>query len=578
MLEVADGALRHWRGDRVAMVSQDPGAALNPSVRVGKQVAEAFRVHEKTSRASAVERARHALERVALHDAGRLMARYPHELSGGQQQRVLIAMALAGDPELLILDEPTTGLDATVEAEVMDLVAGLRAALGTAIVFISHNVGLVARVCDRVGVLYAGRLVEEGPARALLTSARHPYTASLLRCLPRRGSTKYHEPIAPIPGALPALGEELAGCTFAPRCALATDCCRDAEPALEYLGAGHMTRCIHHDQLHRLPRPVPLSPPRSTVTDADVVLEVRGLHKRYGTTVACDDVDLVIHAGETVGLIGESGSGKSTLARCIAGLTQPDSGSIQYRGRPLPGRLEDRPMSVLQALQMVFQSPDATLNPRHTVRSILQRAIVKLRGDAGVEELAATVHIDPSHLDQRPARLSGGQRQRVAIARAFARTPELVLCDEPLSALDASVQAGILALLSSLQRTENVSYLFISHDLGVVRYLADTIAVMYRGTIVETGAASAIFAGPQHPYTEVLISSAPDLEADPSDRIPTAPRGEMAPAGTGCVFSARCPRSLGRLCTDVVPPWHGFGGDHLIRCHLDAAQLASATV
>ncbi|HLI02402.1 MAG TPA: ABC transporter ATP-binding protein, partial [Acidimicrobiales bacterium] len=573
--------------------------------------------------------------------------RYPHELSGGQQQRVMIAMALASDPELLILDEPTTGLDATVEAEVLDLIEQLRVELSTAVLFISHNLAIVARLCDRVGVLYAGRLVEEGQARQVFDDPRHPYTAALLRCVPRRGMRKDVLRLDPIPGFLPQLGEAPPGCPFAPRCPLAVPECDAAPPPLipvtgsssggasgtesggasgagsggPAAGAGadgpagaaarvvHTSACIRIEDVPGMepsPAAAPTRPtsaadsradspvdsradsPADSVADAAgsqsveagrSVVTVEGMVKRFRSAgaevTAVDGVSLELKAGEIFGLVGESGSGKTTLARCIAGLLTPTDGTLALaapKGREAHARF----------MQMVFQNPDTALNPRHLIRRILTRA--QKRQDERVpapqrrrrlEELVSSVRLQDRYLDVRPSALSGGLKQRVAIARAFAGKPALVLCDEPVSALDVSVQAAILNLLVDLQASRGASYLFISHDLGVVQYLSDRIGVMYLGEIVEVGPAQAVFEAPHHPYTEALLSAVPSLDIDaPRERIRlSGPPASLANPPAGCRFHSRCPRFLGEVCETQAPPWQKGGGGNTYRCHIPPEEL-----
>jgi len=586
LLAMRDAEVRKLRATTVSMVYQNPGAALNPSLRVGKQIAEVFAL-AGVSKEEGLEGTRAMLAKVQISDPGRVMRRYPHQLSGGMQQRAVIAMALASDPTLLVLDEPTTGLDATVEAEVLELVARLRAELGTSTLFISHNLGVIARMCERVGVLYAGRLVEEGPAGALFHDPRHPYTVGLLRCVPRGGVRKGERPLDTIPGFLPQLGAGLTGCVFADRCALAEDVCRREEPPLHPLGGGRASRCHFHDRAHLLPRTAGLEAATGRRVDpkAPPVLRLDGAGKTFrheGHAVrALADVSLAIRPGETLGLVGESGSGKTTLARVLLGLTAPDTGSVvELDGMPLAPRIGKRDAAQVRALQIVFQDPDSALNRRFSVRRILGRALTKLAGLSGdakdqrLLELAHSVRFDERLLTVRPAQLSGGLKQRVAIARAFAGEPRLVVCDEPTSALDVSVQAAILNLLAELQVRESVSYLFISHDLGVVRYLSDRIAVLYLGRLMELGDAERVFSGPHHPYTEALLSAVPTIDGDGQGRIKL--EGEIPSAAdppAGCVFHTRCPRKLGAVCETEEPPLAEAEPGHLLRCHIPIAEL-----
>ena len=584
VLALGPRELRELHARTVSMVYQNPGSALNPGMRVGAQVAEAFTVLG-IQKKEATERAREALGRVQIADPGSVMGRYPHQLSGGMQQRVVIAMALAKDPELLILDEPTTGLDATVEAEVLDLVAQLQAELSTAVLFISHNLGVISKMCDRVGVLYAGRLVEEGPVETVLQDPRHPYTVGLLRCIPRGGVRKDAGRLDTIPGFLPSLGTSIQGCVFADRCALADDRCRTEEPTMTETGPGHVARCFHQDRARDLPRQeaseIDIAPidraavPLFQLDDLGKVFQQQGhdIHALVGVSAA-------IWKGETLGLVGESGSGKTTLARTLLGIVAPSSGTVELDGRTLAPRFQKRGREDLRALQIVFQNPDSALNRRHAVSRILMRAMSKLAGVRGAEaerrvaELVDRVRLSERTLTQKPVQLSGGLKQRVAIARAFAGDPKLVVCDEPTSALDVSVQAAILNLLVELQAERGVSYLFISHDLGVVRYISDRIAVLYLGRLMELGPADVVFDGPHHPYTEALLSAVPTIDGGGRARIKL--EGDVPSAATppsGCVFHTRCPRRIGAICDETEPPLVEVEENHLMRCHIPLEEL-----
>ena len=585
VLSLSRGQLLRLRADAVSMVYQNPSTALNPSLRIGRQAAEVFTVRG-VARGEALERARQALELVQIADPGSVMQRYPHQLSGGMQQRVIIAMALAKDPSLLILDEPTTGLDATVEAEVLDLVAGLQAKLHTSVLFISHNLGVIAKMCDRVGVLYAGRLVEEGAVERVLHDPRHPYTVGLLRCIPRGGVRKDHGRLDTIPGFLPNLSETVVpGCVFAARCGLAQEVCFAEEPPLHELGGGHVSRCHFHEQAQSLPREMAADLALPAVDRAgQALLQFDDLGKvfhQHGHDInALVGVSAAIWPGETLGLVGESGSGKTTLARTLLGIVGPTSGAVRLDGRALAPRLGKRSKEEVRAIQIVFQNPDSALNRRHSVRRILRRALKKLAALTGsaaetrMLDLMSSVRLAERYVSAKPGQLSGGLKQRLAIARAFAGDPKLVLCDEPTSALDVSVQAAILNLLVELQAQSRVSYLFISHDLGVVRYVSDRIAVLYLGRLMELGSAEVVFAGPHHPYTEALLSAVPTIDGGGRERIKLA--GEIPSAAdppSGCVFHTRCHRKVGEICELEEPPLVEVEPGHLMRCHIPVEEL-----
>jgi peptide/nickel transport system ATP-binding protein len=611
VLGMGQRGLRDLRARHISMVYQEPGRALNPSIRIGGQLTEAIKTsNSPRNEAELTAAAETMLARVRIPDPRRVMDRYPHELSGGMAQRVVIAMALSATPELLILDEPTTALDATVQAEVLDLLAPLRDELGMSVLFISHNLAVISQMCDRVGVLYAGELVEEGPAAELLRAPRHPYTVGLLRCVPRPGQRKDRDRLDAIPGFLPQPGDKAPGCVFAPRCGLAIDECRTAPPPLFEVGSGHVSRCYRHQVAQDLPltqSPLASSVPMAEAgADGDgdagpgadegpegLLVSVAGVSKTFqargGSVRALRDVSVSLRAGQTLGLVGESGSGKTTLARILLGLTAPDPGGrVTLDGTELAATLAKRPLATLRDVQIVFQNPDSALNRRATVRRLIGRPLAKLAGLSGpalatrLAELVSSVRLAQRHLPLKPGQLSGGLKQRVAIARAFAAGPRVVVCDEPTSALDVSVQAAILNLLGDLQAERRTSYVFISHDLEIVRYLADQIVVLYAGRVLESGPASAVFSAPHHPYTEALLSAMPRLPGagetagDPADtRIQLA--GEppsLSDAISGCIFHTRCPRKLSSgICESTEPGLLEGEPGHLIRCHIPIGEL-----
>ena len=581
---MSEGDLRRLRTRDVSMVYQDPGQSLNPTLPVGRQVVEAFTVLGQNKQ-QAAQSALEALRRVQISDPRGVLDRYPHQLSGGMQQRVVIAMALANDPKLLVLDEPTTGLDATVEAEVLDLVEKLREDTGAAILMIAHNLGVIRRICDRVGVMYAGQVVEEGPAGQVFDHPTHPYTVGLLRCLPRHGAKKSDRRLQTISGFLPQIGEHLPACVFVDRCVLATDVCRTDAPPPVAVGDGRFSRCHHVDRIDEIALPAEAPPTESTASEEAPILQLKDVSVTFRngrrTVRALAGIDLELRAGETLGLVGESGSGKTTLAKALLGIESPDAGGeVLLDGVALPGSARNRPQDARRAVQIVFQNPDSALNRGHSVRHILSRALAKLAGITGdaadrrLDSLIEHVRLTPRHLDLKPRQLSGGLKQRVAIGRAFAGGPRIVVCDEPTSALDVSVQAAILNLLADLQRDETSSYLFISHDLGVVRYLSDRIAVMYLGRLMEVGPAEEVFSGPHHPYTEALLSAVPTVDGEPESRIRLS--GEIPSAAnppSGCVFHTRCPRVIPGVCETQEPPLAEVLPGHQMRCHIPIEDL-----
>ena len=580
--------LQHFRATEASMVYQDPAQAMNPSVKIGHQLIESYTLLGQ-SKQDAEKSALEALNRVRIADPARVMDRYPFQLSGGMQQRVVIAMALACDPKLLVLDEPTTGLDATVEAEVLDLVRVLRKESNAAVLLIAHNLGIIRSLCDRVGVMYAGRIVEEGPSHQVFDDPQHPYTVGLLRSLPRHGVRKTERALATIPGILPLIGSNLPTCVFLDRCPLADDLCRDVAPPVVPVGTDGLrfTRCHHPERIPELIEAMPdvpigiLSSPEGNPEVLELTHLSKTFRQRSSSVPALVDVDLQLAEGETLGIVGESGSGKSTLAKTILGIESADEGgTVSLDGNTVASNTSGRSTDDKRAMQMVFQNPDSALNRSWSVRRILMRSVEKLtgiKGDAAnkrVEALAAHLRLTPRHLDLKPRQLSGGLKQRVAIARAFAGDPRIVVCDEPTSALDVSVQAAILNLLADLQAEEKTSYVFITHDMGVVRYLADRIAVMYLGRIQEVGPTDDVFNGPNHPYTEALLSAIPSVDGEPTSRIRL--EGEIpSPANppSGCVFHPRCPRVIAGVCEVTEPPLLEVAPGHAMRCHIPIDEL-----
>lgn len=589
-----------WAKD-LNLVPQNPGAALNPSIRIGEQLAEAVRIHLHLPEREVHQRVIEAVQRVRLPEAEAILDRYPHQLSGGQQQRVMIAMALITSPGMLILDEPTTNLDVTTEAAILDLIGALIREEGTGALYITHNLGVVAQICDRAVVLYAGEIMEDVSVEALFTHPLNPYTIGLLNSIPRIGQTKRERPLVSIPGHPPSLQERPAACVYSDRCPLAIEICRSAKPPLEQVSDGHLVRCHRWREIAsgeiQPGYPIDVSGELpDALSERAALLDARALTKEFKTqrtlenivhrtsprpVQAVEDVTLSIRTGRTYGLVGESGSGKTTLARMIIGLTEPTSGEIELLGVDLPTDIRQRPADVLAQIQMVFQNPQTALNPYLTIGEALRRPLMKLgrmsrtQAEAELRCLLEAVNLRAEYADRYPSELSGGEKQRVAIARAFASQPALVICDEPVSALDVSVQSAVLNLLVRLQEEQGASYLFISHDLAVVGYLADYVAVMYLGELFEVGYASDLFSPPLHPYTEALISAIP--APDPNRRTERLHLGDDIPSPsnkpTGCAFHTRCPHKLGEICEVESPPWRDDGDEHYIRCHRTLEEL-----
>jgi len=589
---------RIW-GSRIGLVSQNPSGALNPSMRIGVQLAEVARRHLRLPPGEALEKSRQMLAHVAMPDPGAIMQRYPHQLSGGMLQRCVIAMALITRPELLILDEPTTALDVTTQAVVLDLVGQLTRDFDSAILYITHDLAVVSKLCDRVGVMYAGQFVEQAPVRDLYRAPLHPYTLSLLGCVPHFDPESGKRLLTSIPGSIPQLDDLPSGCVFSTRCAFVKDECRKSPPPLREVRPGHMSACFRWNELPtaaEYARSAPQVPVHAeerpeVLRVVDLKKGFSAIERFFGSAAASlresrsiravDGVTLWVRKGNTLGVVGESGCGKTTLLRAISGLAPRSSGDVVLNGVVTQPSVERRPRSTLKQLQMVFQNPDGSLNPRHTAGQAIARPLRLLAGLSRQEvrgripELLAWVNLPASYSRRLPEELSGGEKQRVAIARAFAAGPQVILLDEPLSSLDVSVQASLVNLLTELQEKNNVSYLFISHDLAAVQHLSHWIAVMYLGVLMEWGDAEDVFAPPFHPYTEALLSAIPvadpDLHQRPIRLEGSVPSAANVPAG--CRFHTRCPRKIGRICETEAPPWREGRNDHRILCHIPLDEL-----
>ncbi len=627
LLNKSMAEMRRLWAKRIKFVPQNAAAALNPSIKIGRQVTETLKAADGIEGPEAFERMMDMFHDVNLVDPERVAQRYPHELSGGMQQRVTIAMALISNPELLIMDEPTTGLDVTTEAVILDLLRNLIAERDTSVVYITHNLGVVAQLCERVIVLYAGEIMEEASVLDLFAHPRHPYTLGLISSVPKPGQSKGAAQLQSIAGNPPSLRRIPSGCVFAERCSLVADICRRRKPPLESLGAGRWARCHRwsevgisppprsHKEAGGYPRQDPIAFSPSVSSDdrnrdggtgwgrvkrsSETLLRATNLTKHFpvdrslseilgrqepSPIRAVDGVDLRLSAGQTLGLVGESGSGKTTLARLIIGLEARSGGKLELLGMDVRDSVRDRSQDLRSKLQMIFQNPQNSLNPYLSVRQAIRRPLIKLRGfapaaaDAEALALLERVNLLAEYAERYPDELSGGEKQRVAIARAFASDPDLIVCDEPVSALDVSVQSAVLNLLAELQDNHGSAYLFISHNLSVVGYLADIIAVMYLGQLFEIGDARELFQPPCHPYTEALVSAIP--VPDPlhsterillSDDLPSA---QNLPSG--CRFHTRCPRKIGAICETEEPPWRQGDAGRLIRCHIPLEELTSS--
>ncbi|MGW0200920.1 ABC transporter ATP-binding protein [Nonomuraea sp. NPDC003201] len=571
LLALPEREMRRRRGSKVAMIFQDPQAALNPVMKVGDQIAEAMTLHG-VDRQTARRRAIELLDQVGIPDVRTKIDHYPHQFSGGMRQRVVIAIALANDPALLIADEPTTALDVTIQAQILRLLARLRTELGIAIAIITHDMGVVAELCTDVVVMYGGRTVEKGTVEQVFEQPRHPYTAALLAAMPRLDDDRIGQPLPAIPGAPPDPAAPPPGCPFAPRCRFTEDVCEHEPPELLQIGTeGQSAACFvaqrdTTDVSVPDPEPPPAdisvhAAPEAAVPDATTpVLEVRdlridvgsrrrGLFHRDPPVYAVDSVSLSVHAGRTLGLVGESGCGKSTLSRSIVGINRVSGGSVLVDGADVSTMGQADLGRVRSSVQYLFQDPYASLNPRRTIRQSLSEALA-FRGvgrrerEEAARSLMEQVGLRAEHLDRYPHAFSGGQRQRIGIARALARQPRALILDEPVSALDMSIQAQIINLLEQLQNELGLGYLFIAHDLSVVRHLSDTVAVMYLGRIVEYGDAADVYGSPQHPYTAALMSSSPVPSASARTRERIVLPGDLpSPANppSGCRFRTRCP-------------------------------------
>jgi len=621
LVGLSNAEMRKVRGGEIGMVFQDPMTSLDPTMPIGRQIAESVQQHKSVSRKEGLERAAEVLALVGMPRPAERIGDYPHQLSGGLRQRVMIAMALANEPKLLIADEPTTALDVTIQAQILDLIDSLRQRLSMAVILITHDLGVIAERADKTYVMYAGRIAEHASTAGLFDSMRHPYTEALLASIPKVDQDARH-PLYSIPGLPPELTGRLTGCRFAPRCRYAQPDCRESDPVLAGPDNAHEFACFHPtttsseelahggsggsppsrpaaDNLGRAEvaagGPAPGAAPPVVAAGDPVVpdagsavlplLQLSGvfkefpvtsgvLQRRTGSVKAVTDVSIEIRPGETFGLVGESGCGKTTIGRMMVALERPTAGRVVFDGHDL-GALSSKQIRTLRSdLQLVFQDPYASLDPRMRVGTILREPLaiqdIGTRGEQHkrTEELLAEVGLSRSALDRFPHEFSGGQRQRIGLARALALNPRLIVADEPVSALDVSIRSQILNLMKRLQADHALTYLIISHDLSVVRYMADRIGVMYLGRLAEIGTVADVYERPAHPYTAGLLASIP-VPSPRQTRMAGAIKGELPSAldpPSGCVFRTRCPRAQ-PVCAEELPPVLAFGGEHQAACH-----------
>jgi peptide/nickel transport system ATP-binding protein len=595
LLTLSEEEMREKRGRDISMIFQEPMTSLNPVLSIGQQVMEPLLIHMKMTDGEARARALELLQLVGITDGARRLEQYPHHLSGGMRQRVMIAIGLACNPKLIIADEPTTALDVTIQAQILELMKDLSRRLGIALIVITHNLGIVARYADRVNVMYAARIIEQGSADHIFLEPAHPYAIGLMRSIPRLDLPRGTK-LETIEGLPPDLRSPPAGCRFAPRCPYRLDACTAQDVRLAEIAPGHMSACIRASEI----RAGTLVPPPSRIITAELessqqngepLLVVEHLKKYFtvkaagagflssatASVKAVDDVSIHVMAGETLGLVGESGCGKTTVGRSVLRLDDPTSGTIRFAGADITHANHADMRGVRRKIQVIFQDPYSSLNPRMTIGQIIGEPmqVYKLVPNRKAEhdrvaDLLTQVGLFPYMAERYPHELSGGQRQRVGIARALALEPTFIVCDEPVSALDVSIQGQIINLLEDLQARLGLSYLFIAHDLAVVRHISDRVAVMYLGRVMELADRDALYANPLHPYTKALLDAAPvpDPKVERA-RAPRALRGEIPSPLTppsGCVFHTRCPIA-GEECRREIPVLRALKSSRMVACH-----------
>lgn len=582
LMEKSEAEMGRVRGNRIAMVFQNPSTSLNPSLTIGFQLDEVGIFHQKLGKAQARKATLKALEMMNIGDPKGTAKRYPHQISGGIQQRICIAMAILCKPDIMILDEPTTALDVTTEAVILDSIKKLKDQLNMSLIYISHDMGVINKVSEKIVVMYNGEIVEEGPKAQIFEQPSHPYTRALINCMPRGGVVKENTKLNTIKGYVRRRGLIEGGCPYADRCDARNETC-EANYGMRAIQDDHRAACdrayaqdIEETlQKKRIPRV------RSAVSKQNKnILEIENLHKVYGSRrkiYAVNGVDVTVDGGTVMGIVGESGCGKSTTGHMVAGLYKPTKGKMTFDKKDITIGWKKRDAETLKDIQLIFQNPGRSLNPSHTVEQIIGRPMKRLLHINDREERRKTivsllhkVDLGGEYLAKKPNQLSGGEQQRVAIARALSISPKMIVCDEPTSALDVSVQASVLNLLNDLQHDSEVTYLFISHDLNVVNYISDTIMVMYAGKICEFGKRDEVMQPPFHPYTEALLSAMP--EVDPTkQREPIRLEGGLpdpAKKPKGCPFAGRCHKQVGKICEEQYPPLVRISDTHYYNCHI----------
>lgn len=594
---LSEDKLRQFRGSRIAMIFQEPMTSLNPVLTIGYQLEEILAIHGYSSKSEREKRAVEVLGLVGISDSEQRLSNYPHQMSGGMRQRAMIAMGLACSPDLLIADEPTTALDVTIQAQILELLSDLQKKLNMGVILITHNLGVVAEMARDIIVMYAGKIVEKASAKELFLYPSHPYTVGLLESIPKlRVQKNQRSQLATIPGNVPHSFDYPAGCRFSPRCPFALERCRTEEPPFFAAADGaHQIACWLYENARFFPKKdmaqaytsaIPIPSIKKDRRESADLLKIENLSKYFSIrsktgkeliVKAVEDISLSVRTGEVLGLVGESGCGKTTTGKLIAGLVPPSRGNIFYNGQDLVHISRNERRDLCRKIQMIFQDPYSSLNPRMTVEDIVGEGLdihhlydsQKDRKDK-IRQALLDSGLSPDYMSRYPHEFSGGQRQRIGIARALVMGPELVICDEPVSALDVSIQAQIINLLQALQKNRNLTYLFIAHDLSVIRHISDRVAVMYLGRIMEIAETDALFDNWKHPYTEALLSAIPNFsreeEKQPSRIILEGEIPSPINPPSGCPFRTRCFRKKGAICDVRFPPLVDLGGGHRISC------------